>query len=95
MNTSQLLLNSAGFASYRFNVDFETKEVVGLLMLNSVATVFTFGLFLPWAINRVVQYKLHHIKIVPATNWDSFIETAKQQSQIKETRSVLKYNLGL
>ncbi len=68
-----------------------------LLVTNTLAIMFTLGLFTPWAKVRAARYKAEHIQVVAMSSFDQFV--ADQSEQVNAfaegVSDVFDFDVGL
>ncbi|KAA3626871.1 MAG: DUF898 domain-containing protein [Proteobacteria bacterium] len=86
------LLSHSGFAA-----DMELGGYTKLVVVNTLATVFTLGLFRPWAMVRTVRYKCEHLHLLAEENLDGFVaqEEAELSALGEEMGEMFDFEFGL
>ena len=71
--------NNSVLASHSFHADWQLASYTRLFLFNTLATVVTLGLFIPWAKVRTARYKAEHTWFLANGDIDSFIATEQEQ----------------
>lgn len=64
VKTTNLRFNNAELGPHAFSAYLKAPSYLVLLLTNTLATVLTLGLFIPWAKVRVASYKAAHIDML-------------------------------
>ncbi|WDP89835.1 MAG: DUF898 domain-containing protein [Desulfobacter sp.] len=80
VKTTNLIFNSTLLGRHSFDADLEIKGYLGLIIVNTLASVVTLGIFYPWAHVRTVRYKLDHLVFMAKGDLDNFI--AQEQEEV-------------
>ncbi len=79
VKTTNLLYNSSRLGPHRMAAALKINEYLVLVVVNSLATAFTLGLFHPWAKVRIYRYKIGRLTLIPGASLDEFVAAEKQQ----------------
>ncbi|MBP1699821.1 MAG: protein of unknown function transrane [Deltaproteobacteria bacterium] len=94
---TNLLYNTSRISSHLFQSSMTVKGYFKLVLINTLATALTVGLFYPWAQVRYLKYKLEHLVFVQGGDMDSFI--AEQQRDVsalgEEASDFMDFDFGL
>lgn len=94
---SNLLFNSGGLARHRFRAFMKIGPYAGIVFTNTIATVFTLGLFHPFAQIRSHRYKMENLALVPGDDLDRFVtdELTETSALGGEMSDILDFDFGL
>jgi uncharacterized membrane protein YjgN (DUF898 family) len=97
VKTTNLLYNSSRLGPHRIEAALKIKDYLVLVLVNSLATAFTLGLFHPWAKVRIYQYKIGHLTLIPGASLDEFVAAEKQQVSAigEEAGDFFDFDIGL
>lgn len=86
------LLNHNGFAA-----DMELGGYTKLVVINTLATVFTLGLFRPWAMVRTARYKSEHLRLLADEDLNGFVahEEGEVSALGEEMGEMFDFEFGL
>lgn len=79
VKNTNIFYNSTQLGSHGFTSSMMTKEYLIIFVTNSLATVFTAGLFFPVAEIRMHKYQLEHLTLNAVGDLDQFVADEKQQ----------------
>lgn len=69
--------SNTSLAGNTFAASMRARDLFLLHLVNSLVTLFTFGLLHPWAAVRTVKYQLDSLQVIPAGNVDTFVAAAQ------------------
>jgi uncharacterized membrane protein YjgN (DUF898 family) len=69
---TNIKFNNSLLADHGFICNYDMRSYTTLFLTNSIATILTLGLFIPWAKIRNAQYLADHLEFVAATELDGF-----------------------
>ncbi len=73
-----LYFNSTSIADHRFTSELEGKTLVWIYLTNTIAIIFTVGLFIPWAQVRMTRYRADCLQFVVNDSLDDFVAAEQQ-----------------
>jgi len=79
VKTINLLYNASGLGPHRMEASLRIQDYMVLVLVNSLATAFTLGLFHPWAKVRVYRYKVEHLTLIPGGRLDEFVASEQEK----------------
>jgi uncharacterized membrane protein YjgN (DUF898 family) len=79
VKTTNLLYNAGGLGPHRMEASLRIKDYMVLVLVNSLATAFTLGLFHPWAKVRVYRYKVENLTLIPGGHLDDFVASEQKK----------------
>ncbi len=79
VKTTNLRFNYATLSSHAFYANYTTPSYLWLVLSNTMAIVFTLGLFIPWAKVRVAAYKAEHTKMLVEGDLNQFSSAVSQR----------------
>jgi uncharacterized membrane protein YjgN (DUF898 family) len=80
VSITNIKFNNTLLADHGFACNFEMRSYTTLFLTNSIATVLTLGLFIPWAKVRNAQYLADHLEFVTTSDLDGF--TAQEEEKV-------------
>ena len=97
VKTTNLLYNSSRLGPHRMEADLKINEYLVLVLVNSLATALTLGLFHPWAKVRIYRYKIGRLTLIPGASLDEFVAAEKQQVSVigEEAGDFFDFDIGL
>ena len=97
VKTTNLLYNSSRLGPHRMEADLQINEYLVLVLVNSLATALTLGLFHPWAKVRIYRYKIGRLTLIPGASLDEFVAAEKQQVSAigEEAGDFFDFDIGL
>jgi uncharacterized membrane protein YjgN (DUF898 family) len=97
VKTTNLLYNSSRLGPHRMEADLKINEYLVLVLVNSLATALTLGLFHPWAKVRIYRYKIGRLTLIPGASLDEFVAAEKQQVSAigEEAGDFFDFDIGL
>lgn len=97
VKSSNLLYNSSVLADHKFSATMEIKDYALIMFTNTLATVFTLGLFHPFAKVRALRYKINHLSILPGGDLDQFVAAEIEESSAlgDEAADFMDFDFGL
>lgn len=97
VKTGNLLYNSSRLGRHRMESAMQVKSYALLVLINTLATAVTLGIFHPWAKVRTMRYKTEHLTLIPAGDLDAFV--AGKQKEVTAVGDAsgdfLNFDLGL
>jgi len=97
VKTTNLLYDSTQLGPHRLEADLGIKQYFFIVATNTLAVVFTLGVFHPWAKVRTTRYKAEHLGLIVSGNLDSFV--AQEQKEVsalgEEMADFLDFDFGL
>lgn len=94
---TNITYNNSLLADHGFICNYDIRSYTTLFLTNSIATVITLGLFIPWAKVRNARYLAEHLEFVAASELDGF--TAKEGEKVsaigQEIGDVFDMDIGL
>lgn len=75
-----LIWNSTGLGEHTFYSRLEVRPYLWIVFTNLLGILFTLGLFTPFAIVRMMRYKLEHMGMVAQSDLTEFVAGQEQQS---------------
>lgn len=89
--------NSTRIAKHSFFANWQSKSYMKLLISNTLLTVFTLGLYLPFAKVRTAQYAAEHLQANVSDNLNEFLaaENAKTSAIGEGVSDFFDFDLGL
>ncbi|MDO3386076.1 DUF898 family protein [Gilvimarinus sp. SDUM040013] len=70
--------NAITLGNHALSANWDAKEYLILVAVNSLLTVLTLGLFIPWAKVRTARYKARFTQAVFVGNFDTMVEHEKE-----------------
>jgi uncharacterized membrane protein YjgN (DUF898 family) len=97
VKTTNLLYNSSRLGPHRMEAELKINEYLVLVLVNSLATALTLGLFHPWAKVRIYRYKIGQLTLIPGASLDEFVAAEKQQVSVlgEEAGDFFDFDIGL
>lgn len=94
---TNLIYNSSALGNHGFHVYYDYTSYARLFVINSIATLFTLGLFIPWAKVRTARYAAEHIQFVAVDDMNTFVADEKEQVSAlgEEFADVFDWDFGL
>ena len=71
--SGNLFYNSSRLGQHRLEASMEVKGYLMLVLINTLATAATLGLFHPWAKVRALRYKTRHLSLLAAGDLNTFV----------------------
>jgi len=71
--SGNLFYNSSRLGRHRLEASMEVKGYLMLVLINTLATAATLGLFHPWAKVRALRYKTRHLSLLAAGDLNTFV----------------------
>lgn len=97
VKANNLLYNSSGLAKHRFESTMEVFPYLGIIITNTLATVFTLGLFHPFAQVRAYNYQISHLSLLADGSLSEF--AAAEQESVNalgdEAAEFMDFDIGL
>lgn len=92
-----LRFNNSTLTSHSFVANMEVIPYARLVLVNTVATVLTLGLFRPWAMVRTARYKTEHLEFVAQGDLGEFIAEEEQEMSAlgEEMGDMFDFDVGL
>lgn len=96
VTTTNIKFNQSLLADHGFACNFDMRSYTTLFLTNSIATLLTLGLFIPWAKVRNAHYLAAHLEFVAATDLDGFAaqEEEKVSAIGQEVGDVFDMDIG-
>jgi uncharacterized membrane protein YjgN (DUF898 family) len=97
VKTTNLLYNSSRLGPHRMQATLGVKDYAVLVLVNSLATAFTLGLFHPWAKVRIHRYKIENLTLIPGGSLDEFVAAEEKQVSAlgEEAGDFFDFDIGL
>ncbi len=94
---TNLRYNNSQLADHGFICRYEMASYARLFLVNTLATVLTLGLFIPWAKVRTARYKAEHIEFTASGDLNGFVAVEeKRVSAIgQEVGDIFDMDIGL
>ena len=94
---ANILYRSTSIAGHRFNADLRIGGFFRLLLVNTILTVLTLGLYSPWAKVKMTKYKVDHIKFLANGDLGQFAAAEKEKVSAlgEEIGAMLDLEIGL
>jgi len=73
VHINNLVFNSTSIKGFQLSSDYQILSFGKLVLVNTLLTIVTLGLFRPWAMVRTAQYKADHISVVATEDLDGFV----------------------
>jgi len=73
VKSGNLFYNSSRLGRHRLEASMEVKGYLMLVLINTLATAATLGLFHPWAKVRALRYKTRHLSLLAAGDLNTFV----------------------
>jgi len=73
-----LYFNSTSIADHRFTSELKGKTLVWIYLTNTLAIIFTIGLFIPWAQVRMTRYRADCLQFIANNSLDDFVAAEQQ-----------------
>jgi len=97
VSITNIKFNKSLLADHGFACNYEMRSYTTLFLTNSLATVLTLGLFIPWAKVRNAQYLADHLEFIANSDLDGF--TAQEEEKVssigQEIGDVFDLDIGL
>jgi uncharacterized membrane protein YjgN (DUF898 family) len=92
-----LRFNNSTLLGHRFEADMQVVPYTKLVVVNTLATVLTLGLFRPYAMVRTSRYKTEHLKFIAEGDLNGFIaEEEEEMSALgEEMGDMFDFDFGL
>lgn len=74
-----LIWNNIEFVTNRFESTLRARDLLWLMISNTLAIVFSFGLMVPWAKVRMAKYKASKLSMLAVTDLNGFIKYEQEQ----------------
>lgn len=94
---TNLVINQIQLAEHRFSSHLEVGTMLWIAISSMLAIIGSFGLMIPWAITRMVRYRVDSISLHVKGNPEEFIaaETQKLQAVGEEIGDIFDIDVGL
>lgn len=79
VGTGNLLYRSTRLGPHRLDSGMKVGSYLRLILVNTLATALTLGLFHPWAKVRTAHYKAEHLALIPGGDLDTFIAGSRDE----------------
>jgi uncharacterized membrane protein YjgN (DUF898 family) len=79
VGTGNLLYRATRLGAHRLDSGMKVGSYLWLILVNTIATALTLGLFHPWAKVRTAHYKAEHLALIPAGDLDAFIAGSRAE----------------
>ena len=88
--------NSASLQAHEFAANLEVLGYTKVLVVNAILTVFTLGLFLPFAKVRMAKYRADHTQFIAAGSLEEFAAAEREQVSAlgEELGEVFDFDVG-
>lgn len=97
VSSTNLNYSSTRLGAHRFQANLKTKDYIMLVLTNTLAMVFTLGLFTPLAQIRTMSYKVQHLFLKSSGDLNAFI--ADKQKEVgafgEEMGGFMDFDFGL
>jgi uncharacterized membrane protein YjgN (DUF898 family) len=97
VKTTNLFYNASRLDPHRMEASLQIKDYLVLVLVNSLATAITLGLYHPWALVRIYRYKIEHLTFRPGGSLEDF--AAAEQKQVsalgEEAGEFFGFDIGL
>jgi uncharacterized membrane protein YjgN (DUF898 family) len=92
-----LLWNNLSIGSLSFSSTVRARGLLWIMLTNFLGMIFTLGLFWPWAVVRLMRYRVESLALENAEALDGFVGQAAQESAAAgdEAAEWLDLDLGL
>lgn len=92
-----LRFNNSILIKHGFTANMEVKSYAILVLVNTIATTLTLGLFRPWAMVRTARYKTEHLKFNAQGDLNEFIAEEEQEMSAlgEEMGDMFDFDVGL
>lgn len=92
-----LRFNNSTLTSHSFAANMEAKSYAKLVLVNTLATALTLGLFRPWAMVRTARYKTEHLEFNAQGDLGEFIAEEEQEMSAlgEEMGDMFDFDIGL
>ena len=92
-----LRFTNSKLVDHGFQADMQLGSYAKLVVINTLLTVITLGLFRPWAMVRTAHYKAEHLTLEAVGDLDNFIaHEEKQVSALgEEMGDMFDFDFGL
>lgn len=96
VKSSNLLYNSSELSDHHFAANMMVKDYAIIVLINTLATVFTLGLFYPFAQVRAMKYKIEKLSLLPGSDLDQFVtsETKETNALGEELSEFMDFDFG-
>jgi uncharacterized membrane protein YjgN (DUF898 family) len=96
VKSSNLLYNSSELSDHHFAANMTVKDYAIIVLTNTLATVFTLGLFYPFAQVRAMKYKIEKLSLLPGSDLDQFVasETKETNALGEELSEFMDFDFG-
>ena len=97
VSTTNISYNAARLSSHAFEAQLKVLEYLKILVVNTLLTVLTLGLFHPWAKVRIARYRAEKMAFLASGSLDDFLaaEEKKVASLGEEAADFLDFDFGL
>jgi len=97
VKTTNVGYNNTYLSEHNFSADYQLGSYAILLVTNTLAIMFTLGLFTPWAKVRAARYKAEHIQVVAMSSFDQFVADQSEQVDAfaEGVSDVFDFDVGL
>jgi uncharacterized membrane protein YjgN (DUF898 family) len=94
---TNLVINQTQLAGHHFSSQLQVGKMMWLSFSSMLAIIGSFGLMIPWAITRMVRYRVDSISLHVKGNPEDFIaaETQKVQAIGEEIGDIFDIDVGL
>jgi len=94
---TNLVINQTQLADHHFSSHLQVGKMIWLSFSSMLAILGSFGLMIPWAITRMVRYRVDSISLHVKGNPEDFIaaETQKVQAVGEEIGDIFDIDVGL
>jgi uncharacterized membrane protein YjgN (DUF898 family) len=66
-------------SAFAFNCSLKVSRVIWIRMSNTLASILSLGLLIPWGTIRMENYRLSCLALLATTNTEQFIESEKKK----------------
>ena len=96
-NIQNLIWCGTRLQSHGFNSNVDFKGLFKIMASNFFLTIFTLGLYRPFAVIRTLRYRLEHISLLSMGELETFVADAQQQASAvgMETAAIFDIDISL
>jgi uncharacterized membrane protein YjgN (DUF898 family) len=97
VNVFNLRFNNSQLGEHGFQAYMKLGTYTQLVVINTLATVVTLGLFRPWAMVRTARYKAEHLSLQAKDDLGNFIAQEEEQVSAlgEEAGDMFDFDIGL
>ncbi|MEI7431851.1 MAG: YjgN family protein [Betaproteobacteria bacterium] len=92
-----LIWNHTQLGPHRFVSNISAGKLFGIMFTNLIGVIFTLGLFRPFAVTRLLKYRLETVTLAAAGDLDSFLSAHNQEvgAMGEETADIFDIDIAL